>query len=158
MVKLNIYFFKWDNFYGRVIRKVTGDEWSHIGIGFTKKDKHIVYEALNKGFVKNEYGKHLDTNKYCKIIEINTNYSITYIIRELDKLLGKGYDWISIFNIFTMSIFKKKFINLKGNRLLICSEAVARALNNLKIIDLSKELEKEFDYITPQDIYNFYRD
>ena len=155
---INLYFCKWDSYYSNAIRLVTGDEWSHVGIGYKDKNgNHQVWQAINKGFVYVKDANYFEDKKYVEIVTINVNnLNIEDFKKVVSKQVGKGYDWISIFNLFTMLIFNKPLLNIKGNRLLICSEAVARVLKQLLIVDLSKELNKDEDYITPQEIYDFF--
>ena len=158
MVKLLLFFFNWDNFYSKIITKVTKCDYSHIGIGYfdEKVNAYVIYESINKGFVKSNYNANLNVSKYCKIVEVKECDKET-IEKIADKYLGIGYDWLTVINIGLIYIFGKSIIKYNnGTKKLICSEAVSRVLNDLKIVDLSLILGKDFDYITPQDIYTFF--
>ena len=56
----------------------------------------------------------------------------------------------------SLTILKKPLINRTGNKRLICSEAVAMVLRLLDVVDLSKKLGKDEDFIRPQEIYNYF--
>ena len=158
MARIKIYFFSWNTFYSRAIKYVTGEKITHCGIGYLEDGKHTVYEAINKGFVKSQYtDAFIQESTHIKVINVESKITKTEFQAICDGYLGKGYDWISIFNImyfYITSKTAKTLINLKGSRLLICSEAVARILKGAGVIDLSKKLNKPFDYIRPQEIYN----
>ena len=154
-MKLNLYFCKWDTYFSNAIRMITGDEWSHVGIGYEiEQSKHEIWEALNEGFIHSTYGFNPE------FMEIHTidlpNLSKKQFRDNIVKYEGKGYDWISIINILCMLTIKKPLINIKGQRRLICSEAVALVLKDLGIVSLGEVFKKDEDYITPQEVYNYF--
>lgn len=161
-MELFIFFFNWNNTYSKIIEKVTKFHWTHVGIGYEDKKKgvYVIYEAINKGFVKSEYSKKTidkmndNSMSNCNYITLYGNITKEYFEQVANKYLGNNYDWLSIFNIALIYIFGLKSFSISsGSKQLICTEAVARILWDLKIINLSKILRKEFDIITPKEIY-----
>jgi uncharacterized protein (DUF169 family) len=67
-------------------------------------------------------------------------------------MLGKKYGYFDLLRIFIYKLTGKVVFKESANSI-ICSEAVARILvmSNPKI-DMSKEFNKSFDLITPDDI------
>ena len=157
-MKINIYFCKWDKFYSNAVRLITGEEYSHVGIGYVDSDgNHQVWEALNKGFVYTANANYMENNEYVKIITLRVGHICENdFLSAVNRYLGKGYDWVSIINILTMFVFKKSWFNIKGQRLLICSEAVALILKDMDIVDIGKYLNKDEDYIRPQEIFDYF--
>lgn len=162
-MKVKIVFFAWNTFYGKLIRFGTKCKYTHVGIIGDENDKeYTIYEALNKGLIRSNYNKqHIEdliNESKVKIKEIEIQFSDSNQIKKhCDNYLGNPYDWLSIFNIITYTLFRRYALNIKGSRLLICSEFVARVLYDLGL-NLSKILNKDYDYITPADIYNYLED
>lgn len=159
--------FSWDSVYGKVIKLYNYKEygyskenkWTHSAIiGDIQGDNVIVYEALNKGFVKNTYSiKQLNNwlkNKYM-IVGVPIK-PLTNVTKNCEKYIGTPYGWFDIFNIGLYLIFKKfAFTISTGTKQIICSEAVARILydSSKKQIEFEKEFNKKYDLITPIDLY-----
>jgi len=158
-MKIQLCFCKWDKYFSNAVRLITGEEFSHVGIGYIDKNNNYqVWEALNDGFVHTKNANYMLDNKYVEIVTISVKHvSEDDFLGIISKYEGKGYDWISIINILTMLIFKKSFLNIKGHRLLICSEAVALILKDLDIVDIGKHLNKDEDYIRPQEIFDYFK-
>lgn len=159
-MKLKIIFFSNEGLYGNLIKLGTKSDWTHVGViaDETKQD-YIVYEALNKGLVKTNHRKYI-VNDRIKQKEIVIKYVELRISKErlkkiCESYLGRPYDWLTIFNIGIYFLFGHYALNLPGPRKLICSEFAARVLYDAsnKKLNLSKEFDKRYDYITPEDLY-----
>lgn len=159
MDKIKIFFFSWDSFYGKLIKYHTGSKWTHVGIVASENaDGYVCYEALNKGLTKVVYSKErvkqLEELGLLTVREAEVGNA-----RRLPRICGKyegaPYDWVSIFNIGWFALFGKVALNFKGPKAVICSEFVARVLYDISTskIDLSKEYDKDFDLITPAEIF-----
>jgi hypothetical protein len=79
---------------------------------------------------------------------------LTNVTKHAETYWGRKYDWLAIYGIFIKTILgfesriSKKF---KGDKFLICSEGVLRILYDAsnKKLDLTKEFNKDNDYIAP---------
>jgi len=157
-MNVKIIFFNWGSFYGKLIRFATKSNWSHVGIiGNEDTENYTVYEALDNGLVKNSYNKKdisdlIKKNKVLiRTIKVDKDCNLS---KCCDKYIGKPYDWLTIFNIGFYFVFRRYALKYKGPRYLICSEFVARVLYDLGL-NLSKILNKPYDYITPADIEKY---
>ena len=137
--------------------------YSHAGIiGKVQGTDYLIYEALSQGFINeidghpNFYGeKGMQEMIDAGTLEIKRpNQILKDVQTYCDLYLGRGYAWIDIFAIGLSLIGIS--IKLTGAKKLICSEAVARVLEDCSIgkIDMEKEFNKSFDLITPQDLNN----
>lgn len=159
----DIVFFKGDSFYSNIIYyynyiKYGEKGYSHVGI-ITKvrKDTVIIHEALSEGFVKNDYEIWwLNNKRELGDISIRqTKIKLTNVFKNAEIYYGRGYAWSDI--LFIGLAFLTRFkISFTGANRLICSEAVVRILydSSNKKIDFEKEYEKQYDLVTPMDIYN----
>lgn len=157
---LNIYFCKWDNLYSKAIRLATGAEFSHVGIGFREySGNNIIYEALNQGFFPFPYGN-LDNNPYVEIVTLKqvSAKEKEEIEKHLAKYIGRGYDWFDILIIgLSLIVPLKKLMQYDTPRKLICSEAVALVYKDIFGIDLSEIFGKSESFITPQELYDYFK-
>lgn len=154
--------FKWNSFYSSLIYfsnfvNYGKKGFSHCGIiGEIDKNKVVVYEALNRGFVKVYYGK-TEIDNYIHEGYLNIyrpKYKLSSVKKNCENFLGRSYGWLDIFAIGFYTIFGDYALKWSANaNKIICSEAVARILykSNNKI-NISKEYNKKFSYITPMDI------
>jgi len=158
-MKLNIYFFAWDNYFAKAIRVVTGDEWSHVGIGYFDGTHHHIWEAISQGVVSTLYGRDIESIPECKIIGIQCpDVEKDEFIEIADLFEGRGYGWLDIACILLMLGTGLRLEFLTNSRTVICSETVVLILTYLEIVDLEEVLDKEASFITPQDIYDFFTD
>lgn len=157
--------FHWgDTFFEKLIslnnklRYGAGESWTHSGIiGEVLENDLIIYEALNRGFIKSTYSKDFILTKIedRKIIVGDSIIPLESVKENCDKYLGTDYGWNSIFHIALYYLLGKKVLNYSdGVKSLICSEAVARILydSSKKEIDFVREFGKSYDVITPQDL------
>lgn len=148
-----------NNIYSRAIHRFTGGEYTHAGIVYKihgdNKENVILAEALSNGFIKTYYKKEdLLTNK--KKYTLKTPFmelSEHSVFLSIEKYLGSRYDWLGIYIIAIEILFGIK-IPYDTMDKLICSEAVSRVLyeSSNKEINISEELYKQFDKITPLDL------
>ena len=161
--KGQIIFINWDNFYVKLIRfynrmKYGESGFGHVGI-ITKvtKDSVQIHEAVSKGFVKSYYPKEFLNGKIGEgTIEVKeTKIKLKDVEKNADKYLGRPYGWGDFIGIILSLITGCRFIKITGASRLICSEATARILydSSNKKINISEELDKTYDLLTPQDIY-----
>lgn len=158
-----VIFFNWKNTFSKLIRlfnrvKYGETGWTHVGIITKIEGKSVqIHEALSKGFVKSWYPKKFLNEKIkYNIIEVKSvNKKLFDVEWNANNYLGRGYGWWDIFGIVLSFIFGIKSIKFTGAKKLICSEAIARILYDAsnKEIDFQKEYKKNYDLITPQDIY-----
>lgn len=158
----DIVFFKGKSTYSWIIysynfMKYGEKGYSHVGIiTKIKKDTVIIHEALSSGFQANDYEIWWLNNKL-KLGDINirqTKLKLTNVFKNAETYYAKAYAWSDIFFIGLAFLTGFKFSITGANRL-ICSEAVARILydSSNKKINFSKEYEKPYDLITPQDVF-----
>lgn len=164
-----IVFFYGDTFYSKVINKANVKYYgvagpTHTGIITSNdNDKLIIAEALDDGFIENSYSE-----KDLISLAIRKENTIEFGVPQVKvhskllravvgKYLGSGYGWFDILAIYLYFKFGFKFPNFMRTRAkkLICTEACARVLYDIskKKIDIAKEFNKNFDLLTPMDIY-----
>ncbi len=155
-------FAKYDSIYQKLIAfgnmiKYGSKGFVHSGvIGEVKKDEVVIYEAIDKGFVKSTYSKAYMRDKI-ELREIwigKPTKPLRNVKKHAEKYLGRPYGWFDIFSI-VLSLFTRKTEGITGAKHLICSEAVARILYDAsdKKIDFVKEFGKSYDLIEPMDLY-----
>jgi len=156
-------FINWDNWCVKLIRlfnriKYGEKGFGHVGI-ITKVEKNRVqiHEAVNKGFTKSWYPKDfLDKRIEEGTIEVKeTKIKLKNVEINADKYLGRPYAWFDLIGIIISFLTGCRLIKITGASKLICSEAVARILydSSNKKINFEKEYWKDYDLITPMDIY-----
>lgn len=137
-------------FIANSISKVTGSEFVHVGIIFDmNKDSVYIAEAKNKGFILNVYNKKLLNDKSKYIIK-RPKHRLTQIKKVIIQYIGNDYGFLQLLNIM---IYRYLHIRLPGDGVdtLICSEVIARVLFDCNSkINLEKEFDTPFDYITPE--------
>ena len=138
-------------------RKIYGvDGFTHSAIITYVSDVSIeIAEALEKGFTISNYERWWVEGKIKEgVISVGTAYKPLNNVRYYaNKYKGTKYSYWAVFLIL---IFGKNSIKLSdGVKSLICSEAVARLLYDAsdKKIDFEPEFKKNYDFITPQDLY-----
>ena len=161
----SVVFFNWNNPFMRLVRlynlfKYGELGFAHVGIiTEVTKDQVLIHEAISDGFVSSWYNRSFLDEKY-EEGAMDIKYPNTKLInvKEIaDNYLERKYGFFDLFCILLVLLFPKSDWYLKftsANRL-ICSEAVSIILllsSNYKL-DLSKEYNKQFDLITPHDIY-----
>jgi hypothetical protein len=159
----DIVFFQYDdNIFSWMVQRYNILQYSitgptHVGIiGEVKKDTVVIYEALDDGFVKNDYEKWwLNLKIDEKVIQIRKTKGLTKVKEACEKYLGRGYAWLDIVSIGLSYLLRFKFMGCTGARKLICSEAVARVLYDAsrKKINFEAEYNKSYNTITPMDLY-----
>ena len=136
-----------------------GDKgFTHSGIIYSVDNDYVtIAEALNQGFVLTKYEIWWLTAQYenDKLAIGKAKEKLTNVQKNIEQYLGRPYAWFDIFNIALWYLFgKTSFKFNSGSKRLICSEAVSRVLYDCsKSIDFEKEFKKNFDEITPQDLY-----
>lgn len=158
----DLVFFKGESFYSNLIYsynyiKYGKKGYSHAGIiTKIKKDTVVIHEALGSGFQANDYEKWWLNNKISlgDISIKQTKIKLTNVYKNAEKYYGREYAWSDIFFIGLAFLTRFKFSITGANRL-ICSEAVSRILydSSNKKLNLSKEYNKPYDLITPQEVY-----
>lgn len=168
----DLFFIKNEGIYGKLInhynkRKFKTNGPTHVGIIIScDKENVIIYEALNRGFVANNYERWwLDLKIKQGVVFIKRPiYNLKNVKENSDKYLGKKYGWYDIFKIGLFYLFGFKGIYFTGANKIICSEAVSRILYDCsdKKIKLGYDKRKNkkdseykipFDLITPMHVY-----
>jgi len=144
-------------FMSRAISKVTGSRYTHVGIvSKIYKDSVEISEALNQGFVTNLYYDEYLTEQMNerRILILRTRRKLTDVNKYIDEFKGTSYGFLQLLGILIrrytgLSLFEN------GERQVICSEVVARVLYKATNgrLDISKIFKKDFEFITPGDIY-----
>lgn len=145
------------NFISRAIAMATGSSYSHVGILSSQNDDStVVAEALDKGFTltRNNTIEYMQRIEDGDVLVLRSKEPLEFIKEYILKYLGRPYGFFDIFAILIYTFTKKMVFKGTANRL-ICSEAVARILYDAsnKKIDFSKEYNKPYSYITPDDIF-----
>ncbi len=158
-----IVFFNNKTFYAKIIILFNymqyGEKgWAHNGI-ITKVNREsvIIQEAVSKGFIENVYSKkYLISRMIKKTVDIKeTKKRLVFVHKNAKRYEGRPYGYLDIISLMFSLVLGKWSIGLTGAKQLICSEAVARVLydSSIKKINFSKEYDKPYDLITPQDMY-----
>jgi len=153
-----VLFRKNKSFISKAIAMATGSSYTHVGvIASINKNVVKIAEALDKGFVLTKHTKHLfiDRVKNRELLILSSRKKLTDVKNHILKYLGKPYGFFDLFLILIYIITGKKLAKGTSNKL-ICSEAVAKVLydSSHKRLNLSKEFDKPYSYITPDDIFN----
>lgn len=157
----DVIFFNWDGSYSKLIRlfnrlKYGTYGWTHCGIISEKNgDNYVICEALYNGFNKGEYKGSWLRNRINDgdIVIKSPNKRLTNLKNVVDQYIGRPYAIRDAFAVILSLIGLN--IRTTGANKLLCSEAVARSLYDASKgrIDISTELNKGFDIITPMDLY-----
>ncbi len=151
-----VFFRKNESFVSRIISFVTGSSFSHVGIIYDIENKGVVIaEALAIGFNLNYYNTEDFLLKMAtgKRLLKTGNLNPKKVKDAIDRKIGRPYGFVDLFRILVYKLTGKT-IGEDCSRKLICSEAVARVIYSAnKRKDLSKEYNKPFDFITPDDIF-----
>lgn len=148
MKRLTLYFTTAprQGFVSNIIRWVQKTPFSHVAIGLNigSLDRNIVYEAIGKGVVCQEYSNWLEENK------IIAEFAIEYDVEEYKRVqqkcidqLGKPYGFR---NLLAIALGRTQVID--DGKSFICSELAYMATKNQL-----PELYKNQDVVTPKDLY-----
>lgn len=170
--------FKNTNLFGRTISMGLGNYYNHSAwIRKVQGDNIYIQEA--KGLKEKKVVTNLYKREYLeKVFNENRLHIMNFNINDLPrfeayctKMEGIPYDYYSIWNLFTIrvrvlfGIDVEKYMrkkpsknkNLYSDKMLDCSELIARGINELRCIDVLKLTNKpKYDLVTPQDISNMY--
>ena len=159
-----IVFFKWtDGLFMKAIYLYNKLKYgigtpTHIGIiiDVKKNGDPIIAEVLNSFVIRTHEVWQLDEWLKNGDIEIG---ECTKSLKGIDKCvaddLGKPYGYLDLLAIALTFLFKFKIVKATGATKVICSEAVARAIKECNGLDISKDLDKSMDLITPIDLYRW---
>lgn len=146
--------------YNLITFKKKGPTHSAI-IYNVNKDVIQVAESTEKGFLIGDYDKNWLENviKEGTVEVYQSKIKLTDIKKNIEKYIKRPYGFLDILAIGTSTLFRwvpyvsKK---LKGDRFLICSEAVVRVLydSSNKEVDFEKEYGISFDMVAPIHISN----
>ena len=158
----DVVLFNYSGFFNKFIKRYNLMRYgfskaTHVGIiSKVGKENVEIYEALNQGFVKQNYERWwLDLKiKEGIIILKSSKKRLTYVENNCEKYLGRGYSWFDIVRIFYTYIIGFN-LGFSCSKHLICSEAVSRILydSSNKKLNLAEEFDKPYDLITPMDIF-----
>jgi hypothetical protein len=131
---------------------------THVGIiAKTEEEKVLVYEAVEKGFLPFWYNKErIINNKKIKIKRVSGLKGVLEICKKYEGIkYGKINIFIHSINLLLRILFKAKIDYSDKIVSMHCSEAVSRVLYDAsnKKINLEKKLNKSFDLVTPQELY-----
>ena len=163
----DVLLFGGDSLFGKIISKLTNSKWNHVGIiqEVNKETKcYLVAESVERGFVN--LRKNGELNYYTEEYILNRIKEKTMLVRRAKKKLSNvndiivkylktRYSWIGIWNDFMWIKFHRTSIFYKkGEKEMVCSEAVVRCLYDMssKKINFEEEFLKDFDIIFPSDI------
>jgi len=129
---------------------------THVGIiAKTEKERVLIYEAVPKGFIPSWYNKKdLEDPK----IKIKKMSGLKNVLKTCQKYEGIKYGTMNII-VHTINLFLRIAFRIKYSDGIIamhCSEAVSRVLYDAsnKKINLEKKLNKPFDMVTPQELFD----
>lgn len=151
-----VFFRKDSSFISRAVSFLTSSSFSHVGIIYRVEEEGIVVaEALASGFNLRWYNAedfmlNIISGRFTlKRGKIDKKRAIASI----ENKIGRPYGFVDLLRIFVYKITGRRLGKESAERL-ICSEAVARVLfASNKRIDLRKEFNKPFGYITPDDLF-----
>ena len=155
----DLYFWNGNNFYSNAIRiynkrKFKQSDVTHIGIiSKVEKDRVLIHEAVNKGFISSWYDKKwLNESENVRIGRINQK--MNNVFENCEKYKNIGYGWLDIFGLVLSGLFGYKLLGITGKNKLICSEAVSRIIyDSTKSVNFAKEYNIVYDGVTPQHIF-----
>lgn len=155
----DLFFWNGDGFYSNAIRiynkrKFKQSDVTHIGIiSKVEKDKVLIHEAVNKGFISSWYNiKWLNESDKVRIGRVNQK--MNNVFENCEKYKDIGYGWLDIFGLVLSGLFGYKLLGITGKNKLICSEAVSRIVyDSTKSVNFAKEYNIVYDGVTPQHIF-----
>jgi hypothetical protein len=139
-----------------MIAFVTSSSYTHAGIVYDVTDTEVITaEAQANGFIlihrsKEEFYALADLRSITLLRSRKPLFDMT---ESIELMLGTKYGYLDLLKILINKITGKKAFRESTNSI-ICSEAVARLLYSASDckVDLSKEFNKGFDLITPDDL------
>jgi hypothetical protein len=152
-----VLFHRSNNIISKGIALVTKSSWTHVGVIYSiTEDTIITYEALSNGFkpVKRTVESFQDALDKRDFVILTPRYKVTNNKEILDQMKGSPYDYFGLIQVLIHVLTGRRYFKETTNKF-ICSEAVARYLYLASSgkIDLSKEYNKSFEIITPDDVY-----
>ncbi len=153
-MKGHILFVRTNTLLGKIIRKVTGGYFNHVGIFVSDnaiveasytgiKVTHIKqFEKLQeKGKIEYRIGK----------VEVATNCQIDKAVEYALDTIGTKYDFLQLVSLFLFAVLKinRTVEPIDCKNMFICSELVAKSFNHAGI-NFNDKIE--LDVITPADI------
>jgi len=156
MINDIVLFRKNNSWISRAIAFVTSSSYTHAGIVYYVGNNEVITaEAQAKGFVlvkrsKEEFDALVNLRS---IILLRSRKPLFDMTEDIELMLGTKYGYLDLLKILINKITGKKAFKESTNSI-ICSEAVARLLYSASDckVDLSKEFNKGFDLITPDDL------
>lgn len=145
MYNVTICFSSSDNWYGRLIRKITKGKVNHTFIEFSSHDwcNTQTIEIDNMGVRQvNSKRKHLLVKRF-KPKKRGGDIILARSIRSSEDMIGKKYDWLAILG-FTMKLLMWKFFFKriknpwhKANKM-FCSEYVTKILQEARFSEVKR--------------------
>ena len=116
-----------DNLIGKVIRKITKCEYSHVGIIIEHLGELYVCEAKAKGFYPTKPVREwfLTHPGRVKVLRAKMEMSKKVGYERLGRLIGNPYEFTNLVVYQLINEYTGKWIGTKGSKKLICSEAIA---------------------------------
>ena len=139
------------------IAKATGSSWTHAGMIYSISNTEVITaEALATGFTLvtrdlEDFVKDIDERE---IALLKSKHKLSDVKEVIEGTLGRPYGYLDLLLILVYTITGKRLFKGTANSL-ICSEVVARVLHvcSRNKIDLQKEFDKPWSYITPDDLF-----
>lgn len=152
-----VLFRKNNTFISKAIAMITGSSYTHVGIiKDVKKDVIVIAEAMTEGFYSSDYKRKIFEGmiKFGSVLIMRPTKSLKDVVKSIEKYEGRPYAVLDLVAILIYAITGHKLCKGSADKL-ICSEAVARVLYDAsgKKIDLQKEYDKPYSYITPDDLF-----
>jgi len=130
----NLFFWKGSGLFSYAIsvynlKNFHSSEATHIGIiSQVEKDRVLIHEATNKGFVSSWYEIWwLEAReKEGKVHIGKVKHVMKNVFENCEKYKGIRYGWLDIVGISMSLLFGWKVIGITGKNSVICSEAVTR--------------------------------
>lgn len=134
------------------IKAIYQTEYSHSYLKFRsdRLDRDIIYEAVGVGVRFVGYKLWCEHAKSIKEFELEvTQEQYTELQQFCVDNAGKKYGKLQILGIYIAKLFRmKKNIFKNGDSEEVCSEVIAKIMTQL-----GYKFDKDFDLITPKDIY-----
>lgn len=130
-----------DNSFSWLIKQKMGTQYSHVFLLFSYNDEQLVLHATRHGVNAMSYLIFQEDNKIVGLIKLEDQYKIKKAFHYCVSKLGTEYGFLDILAIGLGIHYED------GEKTLICSEYVARALDF--------EPGKLPDLITPKDLENY---
>lgn len=151
-----VLFRKNSSFISKAIAFMTSSSYTHAGIIYKVNDEVVITaEAQAKGFypIKRSIEEFNALIENRNITILRSTSPLTDIEKNIGDMIGEKYGYLSILRIFLNKITGKILFKDSANSI-ICSEAVARFLYSATkgLIDLTKEFNRPFDLISPDDL------